>query len=260
MFYKVMIVEDEDMIRNGLKFGFDWHAHNCVVVADTHSSKEAILMLEEYRPDIVLMDINLPIMSGLEIIEKTQEKYDYSSIIISGYSNFAYAQEAIELGVLRYLSKPIDHKDLEDGLKAAIKVQAQKRNKIKVESSKTYNLIEDYYQKGFKDEMVKDIIHFIEGNYQDKIQLKDLVEYTNYSESTINTRLKDILGTTFNQYLNQFRIHKAVEALEKDPNLNLQVLSSDVGIPNYKHFYQVFKKYTKYTPKQYVLNLRRELR
>ena len=95
MFYKVMIVEDEDMIRNGLKFGFDWHAHNCVVVADTHSSKEALLMLEEYKPDIVLMDINLPIMSGLEIIEKTQEKYAYSSIIISGYSNFAYAQESI---------------------------------------------------------------------------------------------------------------------------------------------------------------------
>lgn len=255
-----MIVEDEDMIRNGLKFAFDWHAHNCVVVADTHSAKEAIEMIGEFSPDIVLMDINLPIMSGLEIIEETQEKHGYSSIIISGYSNFYYAQEAIELGVVRYLSKPIHHKDLENALIVAIKEQSQRRDNIKIVNSKTSQAIEDYYQKAFKDAMVLEITHFIEENYRKKIQLKDLVEFTNYSESTINTRLKDILGTTFNQYLNQFRIHKAVESLEKNPNQNLQELSLNVGIPNYKHFYQVFKKYTEYTPKQYVLNIRRELK
>lgn len=79
---------------------------------------------------------------------------------------------------------------------------------------------------------------------------------TNYSESTINNRLKSTIGTTFNQTLNEYRIHKAVEEIENDHTINLENLSYEVGIPNYKHFSDVFKKYTGFTPKEYAVFVR----
>lgn len=259
MLYKVMIIEDEDMIRKGLKFGFDWQSLSCHVVADTHDAKEALILIDKYKPDILVADINLPVMSGLKIIEKTIDKYGYSPIIISGYSDFSYAQRAIQLGVISYISKPIDHSLLTQAVKMAI--QDQKDKKIIDQNNPTLeskNLIQEDYKKIISDELVKEIITIIEKRYSESILLVDLALEVGYSESTINTRLKKSLGTTFNQFLNQYRIHRAIIELNDDPLTHLEELGARVGIPSYKHFSRLFRRHTGYSPQQFAVNIQNE--
>ncbi len=111
--YRVLIVDDEALIREGLKVICDWEELGFTVCGDAASGEEALQKILQDKPDLVLMDIKMPGMSGLEIIKKCREA-DVTSrfIVISGYSDFTYAQEAIRYGVENYLTKPVDEDEL----------------------------------------------------------------------------------------------------------------------------------------------------
>ena len=116
--YHVLVADDEDIIREGIKCLVDYEALGFSIIgeaANGDSAYEAILSL---KPDVVLMDIRMPGMSGLEVIHKIKEQgFEGKIIIISSYSDFNYAQEAIRYGVQYYLTKPIDEDELEDILR-----------------------------------------------------------------------------------------------------------------------------------------------
>ena len=109
---KVLIVEDEDIIRKGLMFMAKWSQYDCVVVGEAINGNDGLKQIEEKRPDIVIVDINMPEKDGLSMIEESIELYGYDTIIISGYSEFSYAKKAISLGVSDYLLKPINFNEL----------------------------------------------------------------------------------------------------------------------------------------------------
>ena len=116
--YHVLVADDEDIIREGIKCLVDYETLGFSIIgeaANGDSAYEAILSL---KPDVVLMDIRMPGMSGLEVIHKIKEQgFEGKIIIISSYSDFNYAQEAIRYGVQYYLTKPIDEDELEDILR-----------------------------------------------------------------------------------------------------------------------------------------------
>lgn len=99
MGYKMLIIEDEVMIRKGLVCLTDWKAQGITEIRDASNGAEGVALIKEFCPDIVITDICMPMMSGLEVIEQTMATYKYIPIIISGYSDFEYAQKAIEFGV-----------------------------------------------------------------------------------------------------------------------------------------------------------------
>src|SRR5574344_2196125 len=105
---KMPIIEDEVIIRKGLVCFEDWKTHGISEVLEATNGAEGIAAIREHRPDIVITDICMPVLSGLDVIEQTMVEYRYIPIIISGYSDFEYAQKAIEYGVTAYLLKPID--------------------------------------------------------------------------------------------------------------------------------------------------------
>ena len=92
MGYKMLIIEDEVMIRKGLALFTDWKARGITEVLEASNGAEGLEMIRTFRPDIVITDICMPIRTGLEIIEETMVEYKYIPIIISGYSDFEYAQ------------------------------------------------------------------------------------------------------------------------------------------------------------------------
>lgn len=258
MYYKVLIIEDEDIIRNGIKYSIDWDAYNAHVVGDVDNALDAQVMIEELKPDILIVDINMPVLSGLDLIRLMKPKYDFSSIIVSGYDNFNYAQEAMKLDVVRYISKPINTEMLIEALESAIRKQKIKNDITIREDLKDSIKIDKHYNKISYDHEADDIINYIQNNFNRRIMMEDVVQAVGYSESTINSRLKEAVGTTFNQYLNNYRIHKAILEIENEPTLNLQELSANIGIPNYKHFSYVFKKETGYSPREYIINITRK--
>jgi two-component system response regulator YesN len=111
--YSVLIADDEKIIRKGLCSIIDWEALGFTIAGEAQNGREVLSFLEVHNPDVVLIDIRMPLLHGLDAIRQARESgYKGKFIILSGYSDFTYAQDAIKYGVSSYLTKPVDEKEL----------------------------------------------------------------------------------------------------------------------------------------------------
>lgn len=106
--YRVLLVEDEEIIRKGIRYSVPWEECGCSVVGEAENGAAGEEKIAELQPDIVITDITMPVKNGLEMIADTREKFNYIAIILTGYSEFEYAQQAIRNGVSDYVLKPLD--------------------------------------------------------------------------------------------------------------------------------------------------------
>ena len=112
--YKVVVVEDEKRVRQGIIMGTDWTKINCIVMGEAANGEEGVEIIRKCRPDIVVTDIRMPKMMGIEMIERIQEYgLEPYVIFLTAYDDFTYAQQAIKLGVADYLLKPFKDGELE---------------------------------------------------------------------------------------------------------------------------------------------------
>ncbi|MDF2922668.1 MAG: two-component system response regulator [Paenibacillaceae bacterium] len=124
----LMIVEDEVRIRNGIAGGIPWEQSGIEIVALAGSGKEALDMMERRKPDIILLDIEMPEMDGLELAEEVlRQEPQMKLVILSGHNDFHYAQRAIELGVMKYLLKPAGDQEI---LEAVTEAAREIREKL----------------------------------------------------------------------------------------------------------------------------------
>lgn len=116
--YRILVVDDESIIREGIKCLFDYEALGFTICDEAATGEQAYSKIMASNPDVVLMDIRMPGMSGLDVVKKArQEGYAGKIVIISSYTDFRYAQEAMRQGVQQYITKPIDEDELSDILK-----------------------------------------------------------------------------------------------------------------------------------------------
>ncbi|WP_336774587.1 response regulator [Paenibacillus sp. MMO-58] len=118
--YKVLLVDDEIFVRKGLRNLIDWESLGYEIGDEAGNGQEAFEKIQLIKPDLVIADIRMPVLDGLELIRKVTEEGAYSPtfIIVSGYHDFQYAQRALRYGVHDYILKPIDEAELETTLKA----------------------------------------------------------------------------------------------------------------------------------------------
>ncbi|SFF20846.1 Two-component response regulator, YesN/AraC family, consists of REC and AraC-type DNA-binding domains [Paenibacillus catalpae] len=110
--YNVLIVDDEPVARQSLRYLIDWEELGFTVKGEAQDGRQALDMLRSQRYDLVLTDIRMPVVNGLEMAAEMQEFTDTPVVILSGYDDFAYAREGLRLGVKEYLLKPVDEEDL----------------------------------------------------------------------------------------------------------------------------------------------------
>lgn len=111
--YKALIVDDEPSVLEGLRIMVPWETVGFEVCAETQNAQDALLKVQEHRPHLLITDIRMPFKSGLELINEVRKmNLDIEFVILSGYSEFAYAQEAIRQGVSYYLLKPLDRDEI----------------------------------------------------------------------------------------------------------------------------------------------------
>lgn len=119
--FKVLIVDDEAIIRKGLKNIIDWRSLDCEVCGEASDGIEGISLIRELHPHIIITDINMPEIDGLKMIKEVKQQLPLSKIIIlTGYRDFEYIQEAIRLGAFDYVLKPSKIEDLTNILKKAV--------------------------------------------------------------------------------------------------------------------------------------------
>ncbi len=148
--YKILIVDDEEYIRNGLRCIMDWETEGFQVCGDAANGEAALSLIRQLRPELVLMDIRMPKITGLEVVKRCYEQgLPCKFIIISGFSDFKYAQTAIRYGVENYLTKPLDEDEL---------LQAVRRTKASLDGQfRNMNHLEHIRQKA-KDAILHDIV------------------------------------------------------------------------------------------------------
>ena len=246
--YKVMIVDDEPIIVEGLSRSIAWDKWNCKVVATAHDGLEGKKSIEEYRPDIIFMDINMPEMDGLSMIAAIKSQFPNLQIcVLTGFRDFEYAREAIRLGVTRFLLKPSNMDELEEaisGMGANLKKKAITGEEETASSENSEGQAaadEDKKESASSSFIVKNALTYIEENYKQKLTLGEVAEKTYVSQWHLSKLLNRHTGQSFSDILNHTRIEHAKELL-KDPSLRIGDISEQVGFLDLAHFSRVFKK------------------
>jgi YesN/AraC family two-component response regulator len=123
---KVVVVDDEVLLRKGLISTTPWSSLDCEVVGEASDADEGEEVIKNLQPDIVIMDIKMPGRTGLELIKSLKSEAGCEFIILSGYGEFSYAQKAIDLGVNSYLLKPVGDEELLEAIRKTVALVKEK--------------------------------------------------------------------------------------------------------------------------------------
>ena len=237
---QVVLVDDEIMIREGFKRLFDWASHDCEVVGEAADGMEALAQIDHLQPDIVIMDINIPIINGLKVIQTSRMRYpDMAFIIVSGYDDFSYCREALRMRITDYILKPVNYEEFGsciDHLKIAL-----------YENRKTEE------QDAQEERTITGIIRYMQEHLDKEISLNILADEFHLSSQYISQLFKSEIGVNFIAYLTSIRMERAKKLLLAT-SLSIGEISEKCGYADYRVFTKAFKKEEGSTPSQYRRN------
>lgn len=227
-----MIVEDEKVIRQGIKVLLEEVFTGYQVLWEAENGKRALEIIHTDVPDIILSDIRMPEMDGLQFLSFLQDKLpDVPVIVISGYDDFSYVREAFKLGVKDYLLKPIKRSELASVLK---KMEQEDKT------------------LAFKGDpaVIRQMKELIEQHLEGDLSLKFISNTLNLHPNYISQTFKEYTQVNLSDYIVAKRMEKAKELLAQT-NLKIYDIAFLSGYPNAKHFSSVFKKHFGKTPQQF---------
>ena len=243
MSYQLLIVDDEVLIRKALSQYIDWESLNCVVHATASNGKEAIKIIEENKIDIVITDVKMPLIDGIELSRYICKNHpNITTVILSGYAEFEYAQSAIQYHVSQYLLKPISKEKIMSCIKDIVK---QKATELPADDS--MNTAETAPKYSI---FIKQAINYIDEHLTDDMTLETIAESVHSNASYLSRIFKKEVGTSVITYITDLRIKKAKDLLEHS-DLKTFEISDAVGIHDPAYFSVLFKKYTGMSPKSY---------
>lgn len=238
----IIIVEDEFRIRRGLGNLINRMDFGCRVLGEAQNGYEGLKMIQDTECDIVITDIRMPKMDGLEMIEKAKKMgLECTFVILSGYADFEYARRGMRLGVKEYLLKPVMISDVKELL---TKLEERKEEKPR-------NLSDGpQYSK-----VVREMVATIEENYGMHLGLDTFSEKFRLTPEYISNLFGKETGMTFSNYLKRRRIEKAKELILAT-DMKIYEIACSVGYPDQKYFSKVFKEYTGVSAKQFAIDIR----
>lgn len=245
---KVLIVEDEEMIRKGIVLTVDWAALDCMVVGEAANGVQGLEAARRLEPSLIITDLKMPQMDGIEMLKALRAQGCTAYVIIlTAYDNFSYVQSALRLGAVDYLLKPFHDGDLENAI-----TRVQQRMKPEVAETAPLGIV----RKGDKSKYVQEAMDYISAHYNDPdISVGTVAQSLNISEGYLSHTFKKETDYTLLNYLTRYRIHKAMELL-KDCRVKVYEVAEQVGYRDIAYFSATFKKYAGISPSEYQLSSR----
>lgn len=257
---RVVIVEDELILRKGLVLSVNWEALGAVIVGEGDNGRRGLEIILKEKPDVVITDVKMPVMDGLEMLRLARAQYGFHSIVLTGFSEFDYARQAITLGVDDYLLKPVDEAELSARMThLADVIRQERRNETILKQVRQKpggghaGLAVEQTDTGVNNYYAARALTEIKERYHQKLSLDMLARQLGVSASYLSQKFKEETNCTFLDFLNQYRLRKAVQLLSTG-KYRIAEVSEQVGFTNYKHFHAVFKKYTDLTPSEFLKN------
>ena len=257
---RVLIADDESKVCQLIEKLVDWGALGMEVVAVAENGIEALEKIKEFYPDIVITDICMPGLNGLQMVEevrKNKKIKDTVIIFISGYNEFSYAKGALKMGAFDYILKPIDREELTEILRKAIEeIENRDRGtqyvtKLKQEIAKlSHTGQEEETYSVNAVEAVQKAVEYMKQHSNEDLSLESIAEKVHVSPAYFSQIFKREMGAGFSDYLNGLRIEKA-KVLLKQPFLKINEIADIVGYRSIVHFNRTFKRYVGVTPSEY---------
>ena len=241
--YRVLIVEDEVIVRAWLKKRVNWDALGVVVCGEAANGREALSLYEREKPDIVLTDMRMPVMDGITLLSKIREHDKRVRFLaLTCLDEFALVKQAIELDVTSYILKLTSEPDeIERNLVKACEFLKQYDGKME----NVDNTFESSQNPRFAA-----ALNYIEQHYADNISLLQVAECVGLTPNYLGKLFLKYCDCTFTDELNRIRISKAKQLL-CEPSCRVYEVAERTGFVNTPYFFRVFKKYEGCTPTEY---------
>lgn len=241
---KLLIADDEDTIRKGVAKYIRLHSDRFTQIYEAENGEQALTFLLQYQPDLVLLDVQMPIRNGIEVMKEARKaELNPVIVILSGYDEFSYAQQAIRFGAREYLLKPVRAADILTCL-----------NKL---ADEEFGTAENGEASGENEQGNQQANHFvleaqeyIAEHYTEDIALSQVAEKIGISGGYLSTLFSQTLDCKFVDYLNLVRIERACTYLKQN-YLKTYEIAYRVGFRDEKYFSKVFKKVKGISPKEY---------
>jgi two-component system response regulator YesN len=249
MSYTVVLVEDEKIVRDELASSIGWDRLDLKLVGTAGDGLEGEALIKKLEPDIVITDIRLPGIDGLQMLARCPINH---AVILSGHTDFSYMKQAIRLGVFDYLLKPVDDEELENTLSSLVgKIKEEDNDYERLRKTRSVTGEELIpLPRSVNNHVVDNAISFIATNFGKPVGLQEAATFLGLSESHLSRLFKEVTGLNFLQYLNAWRINKSVEMM-KDPKRNIGEIATSCGFPTPGYFAKIFKRFSGVTPTQF---------
>lgn len=243
--YKVVVVEDEKLVRSGIVHGTNWSQINCMVAGEAADGEEGIEAAKKYHPDVIITDVCMPKMDGIEMVRHLREEgIEAVVIFLTAYDEFRYAQQAVRLGAADYLLKPFEDGALEEAVAGIL--AKNKKDAPEMTDTNELNLA-----KGDKSKYIMDAIAYIDENYANpKISVKTAAESLGISEGHLSHLFRKETDFTFLSYLTQCRVRMAKKLLQ-NYQYKVYEVAEQVGYRDIAYFSVIFKKIVGVSPSEY---------
>ncbi|MCI8300987.1 MAG: response regulator [Lachnospiraceae bacterium] len=243
----IFIVDDEAWIAIGLKKLIEKSGLPFQVIGEAKDGITALKEIRRLNPDVVLTDIRMPGMTGLELLEQITNDTSLTAkvVIISGYADFEYARTAMRKGSYDYLLKPVKQDDLNTILKKLHNAQTNSEATDETPlSSKNLS----------KQPSLRSILEEMQQDYTKDISLTKLAKKYGISSGYLSMQIKQELGISFSEYIATKRMQKAKELLQNE-TLSVSEVANAVGYHDYFYFTKAFKKLLGISPSKYRKDL-----
>lgn len=240
--FRVVVAEDERLIAKSIKHNIERLNKAFSVIAIAYDGEEALRYVQTLLPDVVVTDIRMPGIDGIELISLLSERYpSVKKIIISGHDDFLYVQSAIQNGATNYLLKPLNHEELKETL-------GKIEREYEMEKGEAFSR----FCPDKKDPqdiacLMKD---YIFSNYSKPIDLSTIADELRFSPSYLTKIFTKYVGVSPNRFLKQHRMTIARQLLS-DPTYAVKTVAEMVGIPDPFYFSKSFKQVWDITPSQF---------
>lgn len=262
--YDVVLVDDEQIILQGLSQAFPWAVYDCRVVGTAVDGRDGLAMVRQKRPHLLFTDIRMPNLDGLSMLAALKSEFPATQItVLTAFREFEYAKQAIRLGVCRYLLKPSRMDELHEAVATMIGHIATPRMRENLTPSPSDPCPVSRAQTPCEPEdespeagcfVLRAAMQYIADHCTEHLSLSDVADHVYVSQWHLSKLINRHAQQSFFDLLNHCRIQRA-QAMLSDPAYKIIDVAFSVGYADVAHFSRVFKKTTGKTPLEYRATL-----
>lgn len=246
--YNLIIVDDEETIRNGLREYIDWNSIGFEVVGTFEDGADAIEYLQQAHVDAVFTDIQMYQVSGIELAKYVKDHFPKIKVVaLSNYRDFDYVKQSMVLNVCDYILKPIDMDEVLTTFRKVYELLERDQRRTKNIDVFSADTLADVTQKS----LVEKVEAYIRSHIDQKLTLEEIAQNVYLNPSYLSREFKQVAGINLSQYILDIKMQTVFTLMKENPFASVEELAHKTGYYDVRYFHRVFKQYTGHSVKEY---------